>query len=100
MAWSTPAIGWPASQITPSRSTTHVPPGGGGHGERGNRLGAGVDTRAGYLAARAWSPVPGYLPIRVTFLSLFASRFSFSDLPGFLPAGFCGDFSGMVAPDP
>jgi hypothetical protein len=35
-------------------------------------------------------------PGRFSFLSRLASRFSFRDLPGFLPAGFCGDFSGMA----
>jgi len=34
-------------------------------------------------------------PERLSFLSRFASRFSLSDLPGFFPAGFWGDFSGM-----
>ena len=34
-ASSTPGIGRPVSQTTPSRSTTHVPSGGGGHTARG-----------------------------------------------------------------
>ncbi len=34
-------------------------------------------------------------PVRLSFLSCLASRFSLRDLPGFFPAGFCGDFSGM-----
>jgi len=30
-----------------------------------------------------------------SFLTRFASRFSLSDFPAFLPEGFCGDLSGM-----
>lgn len=35
---------------------------------------------------------------RLSFFSRLASRFSLSDLPGFLADGFWGDFSGTVAP--
>ena len=34
----------------------------------------------------------------VCCLSRLASRFSFNDLPAFLPAGRCGDLSGMAIP--
>jgi hypothetical protein len=35
-------------------------------------------------------------PVRVAFFSFLASRFSFSDFPGFFPEDFCGDFSGTM----
>ena len=35
---------------------------------------------------------------RLSFFSCLATRFSLSDLPGFLADGFWGDFSGTVAP--
>lgn len=51
-------------------------------------------------AARRWLPGDGQLGTGrfVSCLTRLASRFSLSVLPGFLPAGRCGDLSGIVVP--
>lgn len=60
--------------------------------------GGAVDVVAG--SALSWRRGQLGIVRLVSCLARLALRFSLSVLPGFLPAGRCGDLSGMVVPHP